>query len=146
MRPLTSIGISFIASAALTATVMTAAPAAAATRLNARLTGAAETKKGDPNGSGTAAVTVDSDKDQICYTLHVKGIAKATAAHIHKGAAGADGSPVVMLTAPASGSSHGCVAVKSDVAKDIVAHPADYYVNVHDAAYPGGAIRGQLGK
>ena len=27
----------------------------------------------------------------------------------------------------------------------ILANPAAYYVNVHNADYPGGAVRGQLG-
>jgi len=29
---------------------------------------------------------------------------------------------------------------------DIIQHPQDYYVNVHTADFPGGAIRGQLHK
>jgi hypothetical protein len=31
-------------------------------------------------------------------------------------------------------------------AKDIVQTPENYYVNVHNAEYPGGAVRGQLSK
>ena len=33
-----------------------------------------------------------------------------------------------------------------DLLKDIIQHPQDYYVNVHNADFPGGAIRGQMSK
>ena len=38
-----------------------------------------------------------------------------------------------------------CANAGDEVAAEIRANPADYYVNVHNATYPGGAIRGQLG-
>ncbi len=38
-----------------------------------------------------------------------------------------------------------CVIASAELAAAIVANPSDYYVNVHTPAYPGGAIRGQLG-
>jgi hypothetical protein len=100
----------------------------------------------DPDGSGTFSATVDRAKGQLCYKLKVKNIDVAQAAHIHKGAAGASGPPVVPLGAPVKGSSKGCASVAADALSAIVAHPADYYVNVHNAAFPGGAIRGQLTK
>ena len=30
------------------------------------------------------------------------------------------------------------------LAQEILSSPEDYYVNVHNAEYPGGALRGQL--
>jgi len=39
-----------------------------------------------------------------------------------------------------------CSALQREVAKAIVADPGSYYVNVHTADYPKGAIRGQLTK
>jgi hypothetical protein len=36
--------------------------------------------------------------------------------------------------------------VAASLTSDIRRHPADYYVNVHNAEFPGGAIRGQLRK
>lgn len=101
---------------------------------------------GDADGSGTAAVTIDTDKGQLCYTIEVQGIDPASIAHIHQGAAGARGGPVVSIDAPSTGKSQGCASAGADVLTAIIADPAGYYVNVHNGAHPGGAIRGQLSK
>jgi hypothetical protein len=53
---------------------------------------------------------------------------------------------VVGLEAPATGSSKGCAKVTRQQALDILKTPADYYVNVHNAEFPAGAVRGQLAK
>ena len=69
----------------------------------------------------------------------------AAAAHIHEGAAGASGNVVIPLKTPdASGKSSGCATAARALVKAILADPAGYYVNVHTAAFPAGAIRGQL--
>jgi hypothetical protein len=53
---------------------------------------------------------------------------------------------VVTLEAPADGSSEGCVDVERDLATAILRDPSAYYVNVHNAELPDGAVRGQLSK
>jgi len=113
--------------------------------VRAKLTGKAERgSKGDPNGSGTATVKVKST--QACFTLSYKSIDPPTSGHIHKGGSNAVGPPVVDLFIGKAKKS-ACVKVKtSKLAKDIVAHPSGYYVNLHNAKYPDGAIRGQLAK
>lgn len=131
------------------AVVAVVVPAAAAggRPLATTLTGAAERPgPGDPDGSGTAQLTLNSGQEEICFTLSVTGIAPATAAHIHLGGADEPGPVVVPLPAPTDGSSSGCVAVDRDLVKDIRKNPADYYVNVHNMPFPGGALRGQLSK
>ena len=121
--------------------------AAAETKLKANLTGAAEVPgPGDTSGSGMAQVTVNSDKNEVCYDLTVTKITEATAAHIHEGAAGKEGPVKVGLDAPKGGAAKGCKPADAAVVKDMMANPANYYVNVHNAAYPKGAIRGQLSK
>lgn len=118
---------------------------AATTKMDVRMTGAAEVPgPGAPKGMGEASLIFDTDKAQICYRLHAMGFDTPTMAHIHKGATGVAGGVVVPLTAPANGSSEGCAPVAADVLAAIVATPSDYYVNVHSAAHPKGAIRGQL--
>ena len=110
------------------------------------MTGAAEAPgPGDPDGSGTAHFRVNPGLEQICYTLEVTGIDPAAAAHIHRAPVGSPGPVVVPLVPPTSGSSSGCADVDRDLALAILMSPEDYYVNVHNPAFPAGAVRGQLG-
>jgi len=110
------------------------------------LTGPAEVPPAPAAGHGTASITVDTAKGQLCYELSATGTDTPTMAHVHKGAVGVAGLVVVALDAPASGSSKGCATAPADALAAILAAPSDYYVNVHTAKYPKGAMRGQLGK
>jgi CHRD domain len=115
--------------------------------LSTTLTGAAEVPgPGDPDGTGTAALTVNPGLGQICYALTVSGIAPASAAHIHVGPVGVAGPVVVPLAPPTNGSASACAEVDSELALAILKSPSDYYVNVHNAEFPAGAVRGQLSK
>ena len=111
------------------------------------LTGAAEVPgPGDPDGSGTASIKLNHGQGEVCFELAVSGIAPATAAHIHFAPSGVAGGVVVPLSPPSSGTSSGCVAADPDLIKAIIQSPQEYYVNVHNAEYPAGALRGQLSK
>jgi len=99
---------------------------------------------GDSDGTGTAKITADATLNRICFDLTVQRIAALTAAHIHKGARGTSGPPVLTLDAPVNGASSDCLKVEKSLAAAIIADPANYYVNVHNADFPAGAIRGQL--
>ena len=128
----------------LTLSVASAAPAASTTALKARLSGSVEVpEKGDPNGSGSATVRVKGR--QVCYSLRYKGIQAPNAAHIHRGAKGEAG-PVVVALFMGKADRSGCVKASAEVARAIAKRPADFYVNIHNAKYPAGALRGQLRK
>ena len=114
--------------------------------LKATLTGAAEVPgPGDPDGAGSAKITLNQGKGEVCFELKVSNIAAANAAHIHSGASDVAGPVVVTLTPPPTeGSSKGCVTASADLIKEIRQNPANYYINVHNADFPDGAVRGQL--
>jgi hypothetical protein len=115
--------------------------------LSTVLTGAAEVPgPGDPDGSGTARLTLNQGQGEICYELTVAGIAPARAAHIHVGSSDVAGPVVVHLAPPTSGASSGCASADADLIKAIRQHPENYYVNVHNEEFPAGAVRGQLSK
>lgn len=109
---------------------------------------------GDPDGRGEAYVFgIDNDPLTLCYVLLVDRIAPATAAHIHRGSAGENGPVVASLGAPGDGNAADCLTEgepgkfpgnPSGIVAEILANPDDFYVNVHNADYPGGALRGQL--
>ncbi len=108
-----------------------------------KMTGEAEAPgPGDTDGSGTAELTFNHDKGEVCYTLTTEKIQTVTAAHIHSGAAGQAGPPKVTFTPPTKG----CASVEKAVMDDIMKNPSNYYVNAHNAEFPKGALRGQLGK
>jgi len=102
---------------------------------------------GDPDGYGIATVSFVG-RGRVCFTLFVVRINNPSAAHIHIGAAGTNGPVAIGLTPiPASGNpgtSSGCIKASRKQIAAIKKNPDGFYVNVHNARYPGGAIRGQL--
>lgn len=121
--------------------------------LTASLSGANEVGLGDPDGSGTMNLTLNSGQEEICWDLEVQDIEVPNRAHIHQAPAGQNGGVVVFffdlvvdppILVPDSLS--GCVDVSRDLIIEIRQNPEQYYINVHNLDYPGGAIRGQLSK
>lgn len=137
-----------LTSAAAAAALLAASTALArdtgTTTFRVTLEGEVEVTPGDPDGSGTALIRVNPRREELCYTLRVRMIEPATAAHVHEAPAGSAGPVVVGLQAPSSGMSRGCVAIDRQQALEIINNPEDYYVNVHNQEYPDGALRGQL--
>ncbi|MBX9663453.1 CHRD domain-containing protein [Novosphingobium sp.] len=124
------------------------APVAAAAEtvvLTANLSGANEVGGGAPEGNGAFRVEINTETGDFCYTLYGEKISAPTMAHVHTGAAGTDGGPVITMDVTGKGSDM-CIAVEPDKLKPIIANPAGYYVNIHTADFPGGAVRGQLAK
>jgi hypothetical protein len=115
---------------------------------------------GDPNGRGEVYVFgIDGDPKTLCYVLNVDKIQlvePGMSAHIHEGGAAANGPVVVNLARPFDGNSADCLTEgeilpngapafpTGKTVAEILEDPADYYGNVHNPEYPGGAIRGQL--
>jgi hypothetical protein len=123
---------------------------AAATQLSAKLKGNQEVADGDPNGRGEAFVAVKKPrKRKLCFELSWDKIEPPTAAHIHKGAKGADGPIKVTLFEDPDGLTvstvEGCEKINKRIARKLRKTPEKFYVNVHNADHPDGAIRGQLG-
>ena len=122
------------------------------TVLTASLSGDEEVPgPGDPNGSGSATITLDPVADTVCFELDWQQIRAPFAAHIHRGAPGVAG-PVkvplfeaeVPLPTTIKGVD-GCVRdVNSGLIDRIIANPDNFYVNIHNRPFPDGAIRGQL--
>ena len=139
-----------LAVAALCGVLLLASPAGAATAvLRATLTGAEVPTGGDPAGSGEAYVVVDTTTGRVCTVVVVRGVTGVIAAHIHKGAAGVIGPHAIDLNTPVDygtgvGYSVTCTLESPAQIADLVANPSGYYVNVHSAARPLGALRGQL--
>ena len=138
---LTALAVAVVVSA------QSASPAASANdSLLAALAGKNEVSpKGDKNGRGSFAATFDGRR--LCYGYSVKNIGKPVAAHLHSAPAGKNGVARVELKLPKSGdpgSVSGCMKIPADVRDDILRRPKGYYVNVHTAEFPNGAVRGQL--
>lgn len=111
------------------------------------LTGEQETSPGDADGVGVAVVHLNLADSRVCSLIAaVKLDGTVTAAHIHRGPVGVAGPVVVALAAPVDHVARGCATVAPELAADIAANSAGYYVNVHTSQFPAGAVRGQLGR
>jgi hypothetical protein len=121
---------------------------AADKKLYATMSGKTEVPKGDPDGTGTAVLTVKSS--QVCYVITAKKAGSTFAAgHIHAGKKGKAGPIFIPLWAKPKKLSYGKLTgcsptVKATDLAKLKAKPGNYYVNIHNAKYPAGALRGQL--
>ncbi|MFO1305002.1 MAG: CHRD domain-containing protein [Burkholderiales bacterium] len=107
-----------------------------------RLYGSSEVPPVDTQAYGTAVVNIAVDRS-VSVTLSVIDMVPM-AAHIHEGAAGANGPIVVPLTKISE-----AAFVAPDSARLTEAQYAAYkagnlYINVHSAKYPGGEVRAQI--
>ena len=109
---------------------------------NVTLSGANEVPPVQTAASGRAHVRVGGD-GTVEVRVNVEGMT-ATAAHIHQGAAGANGPVIVPLAK--SGDTTFVSAPGFKMSEDHVKayRAGNTYVNVHSAKNPGGEVRGQL--
>jgi CHRD domain len=116
--------------------------AALAVDLKLHLTGAEETPPVTTSASGTGTITIAADKS-VTGTVKTVGI-EGTVAHIHVGAPGQSGPPIITLNKGADGV--WSVPTGSKLTDDQYASfkAGNLYVNVHSAEHKAGEIRGQL--
>ena len=115
--------------------------------------GTVEVPAGDPDGSGTALIRLNVPEGLVCFKLVVRGVDPLSAAHIHQAPAGQAGPVVVPLPTPTPTASDpstlqskGCVSADPALISAIQADPTQFYANVHNKAFPAGAVRAQLAK
>jgi hypothetical protein len=127
-----------------------ALPAGAApTALEARMNGDKEVPgPGDPNGRGVAEVIVNPARRRVCFDIEFRRIQDPVAGHIHRGSSDVAGPIKVLLFENPQGVDSpvdGCVRdLRRRLLRKIKNNPQGWYVNLHNGAYPDGAIRGQL--
>jgi hypothetical protein len=154
--------VSLLALVALAAVTVATSPASAAAGSGSqdlaagivRLDGGQEVPPADLDGRGTFAYIAFGD--DLCYFLSARRIEPAAAAHIHAAPRGVNGGIVIGLEVPTQRGVFDCIQAVDDTTPDsttvllqseldaIIANPAGFYANVHNAPFPGGAIRGQL--
>lgn len=131
------------------AVVSLIAPSASAQTLGAVLTSSSEVPANANAGFGNATVTFDATRENITVTITVSNLGSPiNNFHIHEAAPGINGPVVVNLIGLGgtfvSGTMTGTFPISVGVAQRMLQNPANFYVNVHTVALPGGVVRGQL--
>jgi hypothetical protein len=127
----------------LAASVLVAAGGfAVAATLKVTLTGAEETPPVATSATGTGSISIAADKT-VRGTIKTTGI-EGTVAHIHVGAPGQSGPPIITLEKGADGTWSVPAGSKLTDEQYASFKAGELYVNVHSAEHKAGEIRGQL--
>jgi hypothetical protein len=135
---------------------------AASVTYNINATGAAEVtaggtpNQGDPDGSAVGTVTLDNGTGSgntgfatLQLTLTNIDLTNLTGNHIHNAPANTTGAIVLDFGDPdtirtnniLSGTINGLSSATID---NVFANPTNFYYNIHNSTFPGGAVRSQL--
>ncbi len=116
----------------------------------------------ETDGRGSVKLTLDPEKGaagmgEVCFDVRFDRSGTPNRGHIHTGVATANGGIVVplfeLIGMPADerndalekGRLKDCVPAPTDQINLIIATPSAFYVNLHNARFPGGSMRGQVG-
>ena len=114
--------------------------------LATNLQGSQEVPANSSTATGNVTVLIDKAALKVYVTGSFTGLSTAaTAGHIHTGAAGTNGPVTVGLspTNATSGTITGNATITPVFMETLLS--GGTYVNIHNATFPGGEIRGQLG-
>ncbi|MFI7601390.1 CHRD domain-containing protein [Actinoplanes sp. NPDC049681] len=102
---------------------------------------------GDKDGRATGLVRVQGNR--VTFAFSWKHIGAPTLGHIHQGRSGVNGDvkvPLFTTAMPKTVTAAAGVTTVSDpaIADALRTRPDGFYLNLHTAEFPGGAVRGQL--
>ena len=115
---------------------------AMATEVPVTLSGASEVPPVQTAAGGRGKIVVGDD-GAVSGGITTTGIA-GTIAHIHMGATGKNGPPIVSLFVGPGAAMAGCAMANTGQLAEMIADPANFYVSVATTDFPDGALRGQL--
>ncbi|GAB5404586.1 MAG: hypothetical protein Aurels2KO_28170 [Aureliella sp.] len=107
---------------------------------------------GDTDGLATGFLTINEAADTnplgVSWNFSYSNIDAPTAMHIHTGGLGSSGGVLLGLGVNTSGGAGTLIdstSFASAADRDLVlANPSGFYVNIHNASFGAGAVRGQL--
>jgi hypothetical protein len=108
---------------------------------------------GDPDGTGSATIIADSGNNSICGQFFWQNVSAPVGfGHIHEARAGQPENPgfTINLFGPPTNlngfpsGTQGCTIVPGAVIDQMARKASFFMVTIHNAEFPGGAIRGQL--
>ncbi|GAB2791054.1 CHRD domain-containing protein [Rhabdobacter roseus] len=111
-------------------------------KVMATLSGASEVPANTSTATGKAEGTFNNETKELKLTVTYQGITPV-AWHIHKAAAGTNGSVLFDFGTAFSSPFNYSTTLTAEQEADLKA--GLYYVNIHSATYRAGEIRGQLG-
>ncbi len=107
------------------------------------VTGVARAPAGARNASGRAVISVNASSNELCWTFsQLKNVGAPTVARIYRAAAPGSWRYGYPLGHPYKAS--GCIPENSVFLGLLGAKPQEFYVSIHTARFPGGAVRGQI--
>jgi len=126
----------------IAAALIASSRSALAVDLKVKLTGAEETPPVTTLATGTGTITIAADKS-VSGTIQTTGI-DGTVAHIHVGAPGQSGPPIITLTKGVNGAWSVQAGSKLTDGQYANFKSGQLYVNVHSSEHKSGEIRSQL--